>query len=158
MSLRDHRLKGNVRTFYSLPAIMWIVVAVSAVVSAPVGIATALFLRGDTNSKVYQQDLASCRRQNQTRVESNLRIGPHTIDRDNLSRLATRLAHTRAEEARAFAAIGRTFHIEAQVAPLITTLRKAQADDLLIVESERRVTFRPLAQLVCSDPDVVQQP
>lgn len=112
-----------------------------------------LFIAQNANTKIdgstYTNALAACNQRRALQVENNRRAPVHELDARNLAKLAKALTQTRRFEASAFAAIGRAFHIQHQVAPLIHRYRVAATLDGEIEASQETVRFDRLPLANC---------
>jgi len=133
-TIKDRR--GSGERFYSRRIVLF-AAAVAAVVAA---VCCAIVLLAVTSVTRHE----ACIRQNAIRTESNRRAPLHAQDADNLRRLARGLGKHRQIEADTFAAIGRAFHIQRQVAPLVAVDRRGSRLDLHIAAQEARVSFKRL--------------
>jgi hypothetical protein len=159
----DH-IDGKERRFYSVRLIT-LCCALAATVSALVCIVVLLALTNSQNESNYKQAVEFCRRANDTRTESNLRIPEHIRDAKNLSKLALTLSRTRKLEADFFEGVTRSNpdpaarkRVSDAVAPLVKLLRHAQKQDEKIAHEQRLVSFDRLRIYDCSDPGVIRKP
>jgi hypothetical protein len=141
-------LRGAQRNYYSVRLIALCVVS-SVVMAAVVSIIAALLITSNSTGRAYDTSLEACARGNKIRRESNARIRDHITDRDNLKKLAERLADNRKREASTFAAIGGAFGIEKKVDPLVRLLNRASTSDQEIADLQTTVKFARLPIINC---------
>lgn len=155
--LRNEVIKGKERTFYSVRIIV-LCMAVAALVSGLVSVPVVLVLSDDAADRSYQADVKSCERSQDSKRELNKRLITQRSDAKNLGNLATTMADVRKSEARAFELLGLAFHIEKQVAPLISVLRDAAKKDHEIAHQQSLVYFKNAVIDDCHNTDVVPKP